>query len=345
MTAWKWYSKAEMLAEAKKQGFTASEDLIKDWIHKGLLGEAGYRERPGRGSGSIARWSKPQLSLFLTLLEHRQRERGKVSLGMLCNVPVWKWLYWGELSDVSLKQVQRAMHTWVAFRKTISEEKIRKDATKLAQQIGHSHATGKRPLIDELTAIAALQQPVDKETLTYYLEPVVIRNTSEEAQQAGKEEIEYLSTMIPTRLEALSTYESLERLPDTIWNWARIIQIITIIQVLGNSPEFIEELRTYYGYYAERITVNSLCSSACHYLLTLLGIAYQGQFNTNSVGYAPFLDPHIWQQGKAAATTATRLLESPIILPDGHSILYLRNDLVVNFHGEEQRFSLDLPFI
>lgn len=124
MAQQQWYNKADLIEEARRRHFRANEELIDDWIAKGLLGEAGYRKRPGHGS--IARWSEAQLQLFLTLLEHRQREQGKVRIGILCNVPVWKWLYWGELGGVALPQVRQAMRTWVTFRKDIPAKKFGK---------------------------------------------------------------------------------------------------------------------------------------------------------------------------------------------------------------------------
>ena len=38
------------------------------------------------------------LLLFLTLLQERQREREreKAPIGLLCTIPVWKWVYGGQ---------------------------------------------------------------------------------------------------------------------------------------------------------------------------------------------------------------------------------------------------------
>src|SRR5713226_2896000 len=119
-----WYQKQEMLDQARIHGLTASEGLFDDWVEKGLLGEAGEREWPGRGS--IARWPQEQLNLFLNLLSHRQREHNKIHLGPLCCIPVWGWLYCGELSGITLRQVRRAMETWMDYQRKIPEEHIRR---------------------------------------------------------------------------------------------------------------------------------------------------------------------------------------------------------------------------
>ncbi len=340
-----WHNKAELLAEAKARGFAASKDLIDDWIDKGLLGEAGNRAWLGRGRGSVAQWSSPQLDLFLTLLDLRQCEHGKVGIGPLCNIPTWKWLYFGNLGGVFLQQVQRAMRTWVAFRSHIPPEKIQRGATKLVRQIKRPGAGGKQALIRELTAITTLEKRADKDMLRYYLEPVITPSRPRGARRMDEEEIEFFSTMIPTRLDALSDYDAIDRLPDGVWEWARVLLLVTIIQRFTTHSALTDELVKNYSYYADRITINTLCGSACYYLLTLLAIAQQRQFTRESVGYTPFLDPDAWRCGEASATSATRVVSSILFLPNGCHVPYLRNDLLITYRGAQQHFSLDLPFI
>lgn len=151
-----WYKKQEMLEIARGWGFRVTENQFNDWITKGLLGEAGERVWPGRGS--IAKWPQEQLELFLTLLVLRQESHENIRLGQLCHIPVWRWLYLGEFSGVSLQQVKRAISTWIKFQQTLPEEHVRRDITQTMRLYQGPKATGKRALIDELTGDLALQK-------------------------------------------------------------------------------------------------------------------------------------------------------------------------------------------
>jgi hypothetical protein len=151
-----WFTKQEMFSCAEKCGFQPKDELFRDWIEKGLMGEAGLREWPGRGS--IARWSQPQLDLFFILLQFRQPGPHQVRIGPLCNVPVRKWLYWGDLGGVTLKQVRKALATWVMFRKHIPRAVVRRDARNTVELTKGPLAKGVRDLIDMLTDLATFDQ-------------------------------------------------------------------------------------------------------------------------------------------------------------------------------------------
>lgn len=183
----------------------------------------------------------------------------------------------------------------------------------------------------------------EQEELKYLLESVVVPNTPGTARQLGKEKVEYLGTMLLIRPEALDDYNAIDELPDELWEWARTMLLVTIIQRLASHSVLMDELAG--SYHAKRITVNMLCDSACHYLLTLLGIAQQGQFTRESIGYVPYLDPQTWKRQEVSVSITTQIVHSPLLLPGGQRVPYLRNDLLIIYRGEQQRFSLDLPFI
>ncbi len=166
-----WYQKHEMLTCAAKCGFSVTESLFDDWVEKGLIGEAGARAWPGRGSR--AWWPQAQLTLFLDLLALRQRTPTKFSLMQLCHLPVWRWLYWGDLGGVTLKQVKRAISTWIDFQQKIPEKQVRRDITHGMRHYQGPKATDKLSLIDELTRIMTFQKPVDRDLLQHLLDPVV----------------------------------------------------------------------------------------------------------------------------------------------------------------------------
>ncbi|MDR3687194.1 MAG: hypothetical protein P4L93_09595 [Coriobacteriia bacterium] len=102
------YTPAQMVAEAEKHGFKASERLISDWAELGLLDVAEKSGR-GRARGIVRTRSEHQLDLFLSLL--RQRQHGINQVGTLANVPVFIWLNGGD-SYVPVRQIVRALRTW-----------------------------------------------------------------------------------------------------------------------------------------------------------------------------------------------------------------------------------------
>jgi hypothetical protein len=123
-----WYKKQEMFEDARAYGLTVTESQFDDWVEKGLVGSP-HREGLGRGRGSTARWPSGQYTLLLELL--RARQLGKFRIGQLCALPVWRWVYWGELGGVSLPQVRRAMDTWVAYLKNTITDTERKEVRRI----------------------------------------------------------------------------------------------------------------------------------------------------------------------------------------------------------------------
>src|SRR5712692_5791929 len=154
-----WYQKHQMLACAARCGFSVTESLFDDWVEKGLMGEAEMRVRPGRGSQ--AWWPHAQLTLFLDLLALRQRTSPTFPFRQLCHLPVWRWLYWCDLGGVTLKQVKRAVSTWVDLQEKIPETQVRRDVTRGIHQYQGPKAADILPLIDECTRIMAFQKPVE----------------------------------------------------------------------------------------------------------------------------------------------------------------------------------------
>jgi hypothetical protein len=115
------YTKEEMLAYAQARGVPLSAWTFRDWIKIGLIGTAEKRDWPGRGhgSGSVAGWSSQQFLLFQILLAQKQAFRF-ASNAPYCNLPVWRWVYWGDQAGVELLQVKRALRTWQHWYQTNS---------------------------------------------------------------------------------------------------------------------------------------------------------------------------------------------------------------------------------
>src|ERR1700730_4692502 len=92
------FTKADMIAYARRQGYPTSEAQFERWVDYGLLGK-GQKHSQGY-------WSLPQMHLFLALLNQNQRPGvGPISL---CTMPVWGWLYLGPETDIQIEQVERA---------------------------------------------------------------------------------------------------------------------------------------------------------------------------------------------------------------------------------------------
>jgi hypothetical protein len=123
-----YYSKQEMLARAQTAGYKVTQSQFEDWMDRGIVGKSVKREYPGKGS--VAFWSHAQLVLFLKALECRQHNRAKIH--HLCNLPVWAWLYLGDILEVPPIR---------STRKTLQE---------LINMIESPHATDRRAFIEAL---------------------------------------------------------------------------------------------------------------------------------------------------------------------------------------------------
>lgn len=166
-----WYQKQDLLACAAKHSFSVTASCFDEWVEKGLMGEAQMRIRPGRGSS--AWWPHAQLTLFLDLLTLRQSTSSTFPFRSLFHLPVWRWLYWGSLGGVTLKQVKRAVSTWVDLQHKIPEPQVRQDVTRSVHQFRGPKAIDIRLLIDECAQIMAFQKPVKRDVLQHLLESVV----------------------------------------------------------------------------------------------------------------------------------------------------------------------------
>lgn len=339
-----WYQKQEMLAIARTCGFTVSEGLFDDWVEKGLLGEAGERVRPGRGS--IARWPQEQLQLFLNLLVLRRRSHENIRLGQLCHIPVWRWLYWGELGGVPLQQVRRAISTWIDFQQKLPEEHVRRDITQTMRRYQGPKATDKRALIDELTEIWVYGKTPERDVLQVLLDPVVNAYPKKAKKGPVREYMdlaECWSLMHSLCFKVLQDKRMLLDFPDAFWSWARFFNVITHGFNLHERPLLAND--PVLGSLFLRQTVHSLCPQSCHALLTWLGLAQQREIAPWHAEPLRFLDPWAWQSGEVAWTMQTQILSSPLVLPGGKPIPYLCNTFTISYQEIQQPFSVALPFL
>jgi len=333
-----------MLTCAAKRGFPVTESLFDNWVEKGLIGEAGARAWPGRGSQ--AWWPQVQLDLFLDLLALRQRHPLKLRLGQLCHLPVWRWLYWGSLGGVTLKQVRRAISTWIDFQHKIPEEQIRRDITRAMRQYQGPQAIDKRALIDELALIGTFRKPVERDVLQHLLASVVNAYPKKAAKgpvRTFMDVAECWSLMHSLCWKVVQDKDLLFSLPDAFWEWARFFILI--------GPTLMDQERLYLandpvlGTLFLRQTIYDLCFQSCHALLTWLGMAAQQELAPWRQHAARFLDPEAWQHGEVIWTHQTQILFSPLVLPGGKPIPYLCNTITLSYQEIHQPFSVALPFL
>ncbi len=338
-----WYEKQEMLEGARAYGFPVTEGLFDDWVEKGLLGRA-HREGLGRGRGSTARWPSQQYTLLLELL--RGRQLAKFRIGQLCAFPVWRWIYWRELGGVALDQVRRAMDTWVASVKNTTTDTERKEVRRAIEKVQGVSYAGKRALLDELTRIGTFEKEPDAELLRYLLESVIPSSPWNVVFQDGKTspaDVELLSTMIPIRQKAFQNYEQIVQLPDTLWEWARTFLLFAQRKGQSERPLLARNRRLADRY--RRLTVYNVLRGSCYDVLSPLAIAAQRLFPEEKSDPIPFLNPQVWQQGGASSIIKTTVVCSPVLLPDGSHVAYLRNEVHIAYREKAYQFTLDLPFL
>lgn len=339
-----WYEKSEMLETAQTYGFTVTEALFDDWIKRGLLGQA-HRAWLGRGRGSIAAWPSAQFTLFLELLRGRQQH--KLRVGQLCAFPVWRWIYWGELGGVSLPQVRRVMGTWVTFVKKTSPDTERKEVHRAIEKLQGRQASGKRDLINELTEMGTFAKEADSDLLRYLLAPVVTDSPIRYHMSNGEirsGDIELIARMYPVRWKAFQSYEQqIAHLPDSVWEWARLF--LLFLQQLGQKEQPLLATNHKLASRYRRLTIYDVLWGSCYDFLSPLSIVAQGLFPEEKRDPLPFLNPLVWQERRATFKNETMLMHSPVLLPDGSNVAYLRNDAHIVYQQKEYQFTLDLPFL
>ena len=332
------YTRADLLAQAARAGYQASARLIDDWVQAGLLGNAEDRDWPGRahGSGSTARWSQHQRDLFLSLLHQRQKLHVREN-GPLCNIPVWLWVYWGDLGGVSLKQVRRAMRTWTAYWSGQSYATVRKSAREVVTLASYARATNKRELVDELSRIGISGADIDDETLRYFLDQVI--GPRAKGPEQAPFSTDYIALMLGIRALAMQQVDQVLAQPDAVWKWAKVALLTTYAGYHEMQPEFATD--THMGQRFPRLTVTALCESVCYYLFTLLGIAHQ-QVPPSDV--PPALHPASWKAGEVQAFVQTQVMQSQLLSPRGAPFSYLVNQVTLHYAGHTIAIQCQIPF-
>lgn len=244
-----------------------------------LLGTAEERAWPGRGhgSGSVAGWSSQQFGLFHLLLTQKQAFRFE-SNAPYCNLPVWRWLYWGEQAGVELSQVKRALRTWQHWYQKNSQKRqsVRKHVRELVARAASRYAMGTRELINELTTMALEGDLLDEATLRELFVLIIDPKGKGEARGPQGRELtpEHLSRRIS--LQALAAELNLEDIPDPMWELARIGLLLVRERYQIAQREWEAEARPVQERCFPRASLRALTDSSCFLLLYMLAMLQRG---------------------------------------------------------------------
>jgi hypothetical protein len=337
------YSQEEMLEYARLRGLPLSAWTFRDWIRIGLLGTASDRTFPGRGhgSGSAARWSSQQFGLFQLVLAQKQSLRHECN-APYCNLPVWRWLYWGDQADVGLQQVKRALRTWQQWYRKNAQNKrsVRKHVRELVAMTASRHAIGTRDLVNDLTEMALDGESLDEATLREMFALIIDpRGVGEARGPMGRQFTpEEMGRRIS--LQALASQLDLENLPEPLWELARVGQLLARYRYQLAQAERESSARASHEHPLPRASLHALMDSSCFLLLYMLAILKRGPHPCLQEN----LQPRAWLTGAAKATITTVPIPMSLMLPNGLPVLRLQIEVTIQ-HRTPWSFSFALPYI
>jgi hypothetical protein len=273
------FTRSDLIREADliRPGVTGR--LITDWIELGLLDHP-HKRGKGRGAGSSpGTWSSNQKDLFLSVW----RKRPGTPVAVLCNIPVYLWVFWGD-EHVPLRQVRRAMATWVG-RQRVYLDAADGAAAQLLSDFGRGPSQrATRGLLAEALRVRPPDLEQMREQLVAALgQPVVV-------QAAGARPIEVSAASLVGILEArLAAMDQLQALDDPVFEWARFTNVVAASAYGQEQPALAGD--PLHGRIFVHLEHNVLVAQACRNLLTTLGMALTGP-----AGPAGTLaDPHVWR--------------------------------------------------
>jgi len=182
-----------------------------------------------------------------------------------------------------------------------------------------------------------IEKRFDIEALQHELETVMLDKAYPKKAKKGpyRERADLktiFGTIYPLQFRALQEREGILALPDTLWEWARTINLRALLLYQREQPFMATDQRM--GKKAPRATVTNLCEPACDSLLSFLGMAYLQEGPTPDW---PGLDHRIWQKGEVTSTINVDIITASLLLPDGNPLPYLRNEVIISFREEQRR--------
>ncbi len=298
-------------------------------------GAIGHRLIKGKGKrlSVTGSWSFSQRELLREVLTLEQRYHSR--LADICVLPVAKWMYWGEASDIDLLQVKRAMCTWASyhrFSRRRSFKRAERDASNFLRAIGHPSAVERRRVAEQLAKISYNWEYPDEATLCDLLRPVIDPDLKGEAKgpqgaRFSPEASSHLITARTTAIDAISTNGSIS---DSLWEWARVFHLFNYRRYQKRQSDLYAQVAgTTIAHLFEADTLDSLCSTACHELATIIGI---GLLHPVLPQIPAYWHPQTWEMGKMKAHVTSRPVPSSLLGPNGCPLIHLQTE--VAFSGQ-----------
>ncbi|SRR6266567_1220745 len=307
----------EVLAYAQAQGLKVNQHLVDYWRKQGLLGHPQVRGK-GRAKGVVGLWTRQQRALLLGLLTQRQRYR--VHQINLCKLPVWGWIYWRDITGISLDQVKLAMKTWAKYHEHFSLENARKDAAHIVSAIASPDALAveKRFVKDRLTGMEYRGQYPPEEALCELFSEVTFYDHRRGAWHSHQysaypaKDISFLATARVTIVDALLQDTGI---PNALWEWGR-----TFLLSLSGAAQEEQDNDTASATHGANEdlflheTWDTTCISACYDLMTALGM---GLLASTSL-YAPVYDrSNTWERRNVCHAPLWKCMPSSLLMPNG----------------------------
>lgn len=295
------YTQKQLVAKAQRAGYQVTGKLIERWVTLGLLDQARAIGR-SRGRGVDRRWPQSQSDLLLSLLNHRENAR---SVRALLNIPVLVWLIWGE-AYVPLRQVRRAIETWVRMTDRRRSFQARSWATSIVRSLARARAPARarQILIDELAQSVASGR-LDHTEVRRRLDEVV--GPREPTSQTDGPRAYQL---IAAQLALVRRYAELT---DGHFAWARMFYLYSQADYAPVRAELASDPR--FGRLHEPFDFERLANRACHDLSIILSLALDGGPADPATPEMLRLEP--WLAGRAHLRVQVDLRRSPLWLPSG----------------------------
>jgi hypothetical protein len=266
----------ELVAFATAHGFRASTRLITDWVSLGLLDRPNHPGR-GRAVGGSERgtWSVMQGELFGDLLALHQRPENPIrSVAALANIPVSGWLWMGAESDVSLRQVRRALATWCGrhrSRKQVSKTRARRIAREMLTPLDNPHSTKKdRDELLRLLETSIRERTFDADEMRQAVERVFDPHSV--GRSLGPSEVAATAAGLARLMEAQAAgYLNLDSFTDQEFEDARVIYREGRRGYAALQPRLVADAQGS-PLHLDDADYESVLSDACKNLLFTLGL-------------------------------------------------------------------------
>ncbi len=272
----------DLVADAQREGFTATTRLIRDWTEAGLL-EFPQRRPAGKGHGSRhALYSANQRKLFLTLLHQRSTHR----IRGLARIPVALWTYYGN-EYVSTEQALRAIHTWAGDARA-SRKSSRMAARQILGVLNHPLAAeaDRQELLDSMATVAytgQLDRDLERKVRRVF-EPGADKIRRAIGHPAAPLTSDSIVAVIQARLNAVALLNDPEVDRESVLNVARQNHLISLAEYAGQQEAMALAAPDNNPTMYERLSTTTMIETVCVDLLTVIGLTITQQAKaTNSL--------------------------------------------------------------